>query len=229
MQQSEHRPDYHTVDDPSVTSALDAAGNTGTAISILEPYNPPNPPDGLPHVVRLTNVDGVASMAVAMFCELCKIGSKNNVERWIELVADSGILNKQPRKGGKDRNWKPLTIGHPDTIPIITLAEARRRIEELEPELVLLRDGISSDAFPALPTTWADTVATHPRSYCTLYPAVFLLLLPTLTPESVSSPHFWPVPCRPVRKTSTATPSEESSGGTATCGPPSARPWCRGR
>ena len=163
MQERQHRPDYPTVDDPSVASALESAGNAGTAVSILEPYKPPNPPHGLPHVVRFAtissmnlpiqvrfliimlarfaNVDGVASVAVATLCE---IGSKNTVERWIDLAADVGILRKEPGKGGKDRksnaytflgksrDWMPLPVGHPDTIPIIALAEARRVIEELQ-------------------------------------------------------------------------------------------------
>ena len=167
MQESQHRPDYPTVDDPSLSSALSSAGNTSTDVSTLEPYIPPNVPHGLPHVVRFAtlssmdlplevrfliimlarfaNVDGVASVAVSTLCELCRIGSKNTVERWIGLAADVGILRKQPGKGGKDRksnsytflgasrDWAPLPVGRPDTNPIVALAHARRLIEELQP------------------------------------------------------------------------------------------------
>ena len=167
MQESQHRPDYPTVDDPSLSSALSSAGNAGKAVATLEPYIPPNVPHGLPHVVRFAtlssmdlplevrfliimlarfaNVDGVASVAVSTLCELCRIGSKNTVERWIGLAADVGILQKQPGKGGKDRrsnsytflgasrDWAPLPVGRPDTNPIVALAHARRLIEELQP------------------------------------------------------------------------------------------------
>ena len=167
MQERQDQRDYPTVDDPSLSSALSSAGNIGTAVANLEPYIPPNVPHGLPHVVRFAtlssmdlplevrfliimlarfaNVDGVASVAVSTLCELCRIGSKNTVERWIGLAADVGILRKQPGKGGKDRksnsyiflgasrDWAPLPVGRPDTNPIVALAHARRLIEELQP------------------------------------------------------------------------------------------------
>ena len=167
MQESQHRPDYPTEDDPSFSSTLSSAGNAGTAVATLEPYIPPNVPHGLPHVVRFAtlssmdlplevrfliimlarfaNVDGVASVAVSTLCEICRIGSKNTVERWIGLASDVGILRKQPGKGGKDRksnsytflgasrDWAPLPVGRPDTNPIVALAQARRLIEELQP------------------------------------------------------------------------------------------------
>ena len=167
MQERQDQRDYPTVDDPSLSSALSSGGNAGKAVSTLEPYIPPNVPHGLPHVVRFAtlssmdlplevrfliimlarfaNVDGVASVAVSTLCELCRIGSKNTVERWIGLAADVGILRKQPGKGGKDRksnsytflgasrDWAPLPVGRPDTNPIVALAHARRLIEELQP------------------------------------------------------------------------------------------------
>ena len=183
MQDRNNRPDYPTVGDPSFSSTLTSAGNAGTSISALEPYTPPNVPHGLPHVVRFAtlssmdlplevrfliimlarfaNVDGVTTIAVSTLCEICRIGSKNTVERWIGLAADMGILRKEPGKGGKDRksnsytflgtarDWAPLPVGRPDTNPIIALAQARRLIEDLQPkaarvddleaELVLLR------------------------------------------------------------------------------------------
>ena len=151
---------------------------TSTAVSALEPYAPPNVPHGLPHVVRFAtlssmdlplevrfliimlarfaNVDGVASVAVSTLCEICRIGSKNTVERWVGLAIDVGILRKEPGRGGKDRKsntyvflgaereWGPLPVGRPDTNPIVALAQARRRIEELEAELALLRNGHSN-------------------------------------------------------------------------------------
>ena len=167
MQERQDRPDYPTVDDPSLSSALSSGVPAGTAVSALEPYIPPNVPHGLPHVVRFAtlssmdlplevrfliimlarfaNVDGVASVAVSTLCEICRIGSKNTVERWIGLAADVGILRKEPGKGGKDRksnsytflgasrDWAPLPVGRPDTNPIVALAQARRLIEELQP------------------------------------------------------------------------------------------------
>ena len=183
MQERQDRPDYPTVDGPSFSSTLSSAENAGTSVSALEPYTPPNVPHGLPHVVRFatlssmdlplevrfliimlarfSNVDGVASVAVSTLCEICRIGSKNTVERWVGLAADVGILRKEPGKGGKDRksnsytflgtarDWAALPVGRPDTNPIVALAQARRLIEELQPraarvdeleaELVLLR------------------------------------------------------------------------------------------
>ena len=47
--------------------------------------------------------------------------------------------------------------------------------------------------------------------------------------DTASSPPFWPVLCRAIRITPTPTLCGANSGGTATCGSPSARPWCRGQ
>ena len=174
MQERPDRPDYPTVDDPSIASTLSSGGNAGTSVSALEPYIPPNVPHGLPHVVRFAtlssmdlplevrfliimlarfaNVDGVTSIAVSTLCEICRIGSKNTVERWIGLAADMGILRKEPGKGGKDRksnsytflgasrDWAPLPVGRPDTNPIVALAQARRLIEELQPRAARVDD-----------------------------------------------------------------------------------------
>ena len=174
MQERPDRPDYPTVDDPSIASTLSSGGNAGTSVSALEPYIPPNVPHGLPHVVRFAtlssmdlplevrfliimlarfaNVDGVTSIAVSTLCEICRIGSKNTVERWIGLAADMGILRKEPGKGGKDRksnsytflgasrDWAPLSVGRPDTNPIVALAQARRLIEELQPRAARVDD-----------------------------------------------------------------------------------------
>ncbi len=174
MQDRNDRPDYPTVGDPSFSSTLTSAGNAGTSISALEPYTPPNVPHGLPHVVRFAtlssmdlplevrfliimlarfaNVDGVTTIAVSTLCEICRIGSKNTVERWIGLAADMGILRKEPGKGGKDRksnsytflgttrDWAPLPVGRPDTNPIIALAQARRLIEDLQPRAARVDD-----------------------------------------------------------------------------------------
>ena len=174
MQERQDQRDYPTVDDPSFSPALSSSGNAGTAVATLEPYIPPNVPHGLPHVVRFAtlssmdlplevrfliimlarfaNVDGVASVAVSTLCEICRIGSKNTVERWIGLASDVGILRKQPGKGGKDRksnsytflgasrDWAPLPVGRPDTNPIVALAQARRLIEELQPRAARVDD-----------------------------------------------------------------------------------------
>ena len=114
-------------------------------------------------IARFANVHGVASVANSTLGEICRIGSHNTVERWISLASDMGILRKEPGKGGKDRksnsytflgegrSWAPLPVGRPDTNPIVALAHARliieelqvraARVEELEAELALLRNG----------------------------------------------------------------------------------------
>ena len=174
MQSHQDSHDYPTVNDPSIASTLSSGGNADTSVSALEPYIPPNVPHGLPHVVRFAtlssmdlplevrfliimlarfaNVDGVASVAVSTLCEICRIGSKNTVERWIGLASDVGILRKQPGKGGKDRksnsytflgasrDWAPLPVGRPDTNPIVALAQARRLIEQLQPRAARVDD-----------------------------------------------------------------------------------------
>ena len=125
MQIHQDRRDYPTVEDPSFSSTLNSGSGAGTAISVLEPYTPPNVPHGLPHVVRFAtlssmdlplevrfltimiarfaDVHGVASVANSTLCEICRIGSHHTVERWISLASDVGILRKEPGKGGKDR------------------------------------------------------------------------------------------------------------------------------
>ena len=114
-------------------------------------------------IARFANVHGVASVANSTLGEICRIGSHHTVERWISLASDVGILRKEPGKGGKDRKsnsytflgadrrWAPLPVGQPDTNPIVALAQARRiieelqvkaaRVDDLEAELVLLRNG----------------------------------------------------------------------------------------
>ena len=114
-------------------------------------------------IARFADVHGVASVAISTLCEICRIGSHHTVERWISLASDVGILRKEPGKGGKDRKsnsytflgadrrWAPLPVGQPDINPIVALAQARRlieelqvkaaRVEELEAELALLRNG----------------------------------------------------------------------------------------
>ena len=114
-------------------------------------------------IARFANVHGVASVANSTLGEICRIGSHHTVERWISLASDVGILRKEPGKGGKDRksnsytflgedrSWAPLPVGQPDINPIVALAHARRlieelqvkaaRVEELEAELALLRNG----------------------------------------------------------------------------------------
>ena len=114
-------------------------------------------------IARFADAIGVASVANSTLCEICRIGSHHTVERWISLASDVGILRKEPGKGGKDRksnsytflgadrSWAPLPVGQPDTNPIVALAQARRlieelqakaaRVEELEAEVALLRNG----------------------------------------------------------------------------------------
>ena len=169
MQNRQDRPDYPTVGDPSFPSHPISDSWAGTTVSALEPYTPPNVPHGLPHVVRFAtlssmdlplevrfliimlarfaDVNGVASVAAATLCEICRIGSHHTVDRWLALAAGVGILRKNPGQGGKDRksnsytflgqerDWKSLPVGHPDINPIVALALARRRIEDLENQL----------------------------------------------------------------------------------------------
>ena len=132
MQSHQDRPDYHTANGPSFSSMLSSGGEAGTAISVLEPYTPPNVPHGLQHVVQLAtlssmdlplevrfliimiarfaDVHGVASLANSTLCEICRIESHQTVERWISLAADVGILGKEPGKGGNDRRSNSYTF-----------------------------------------------------------------------------------------------------------------------
>ena len=78
-----------------------------------------------------------------------------------------------PGRGGKDRKsntyvflgaereWGPLPVGRPDTNPIVALAQARRRIEELEAELALLRNG-HSKAHPEVTNGEGEPPAAPP-------------------------------------------------------------------
>lgn len=169
MQNHQDRPDYPSVGGPSFPPPPGSESRAGTAVAALEPYTPPNVPHGLPHVVRFAtlssmdlplevrfliimlsrfaDVNGVASVAAATLCEICRIGSHHTVDRWLALAADVGILRKEPGQGGKDRksnsytflgqerDWKSLPVGRPDINPIVALAQARRRIEDLEAQL----------------------------------------------------------------------------------------------
>ena len=112
-------------------------------------------------IARFANVHGVASVANSTLGEICRIGSHRTVERWISLASDVGILRKEPGKGGKDRrsnsytllgadrNWAPLSVGHPGTNPVGALSHARlviellqakaARVDDLEAETDLLR------------------------------------------------------------------------------------------
>ena len=132
MQSHQDRRDYPTVNDSQFPSTAQSDNSAGTAVSVLEPYIPPNVPHGLPHVVRyatlssmdlplevrfliimiarFADVHGVASVANSTLGEICRIGSHHTVERWISLAADVGILRKEPRKGGKDRKSNSYTF-----------------------------------------------------------------------------------------------------------------------
>ena len=132
MQERQDRQDYPTANGPSLASTAQSDNSAGTAVSVLEPYIPPNVPHGLPHVVRyatrssmdlplevrfliimiarFADVHGVASVANSTLGEICRIGSHHTVERWISLAADVGILRKEPGKGGKDRKSNSYTF-----------------------------------------------------------------------------------------------------------------------
>ena len=97
-------------------------------------------------LARFADPTGLASVALDTLCALCRIGSHHTVTRYITMAEEIGILQKMPGQGGKDRQsnkylflgegrqWRALTVGHPDDNPIIVLAAARVRIEELEPQ-----------------------------------------------------------------------------------------------
>ena len=148
-------------------------------------YSPPRAPIGLPHVVRFATESGDlpwkersivimlsrfadpkgrASVAVSTLCKIMRIGSKNTVERALNLAAhpDIGVLSKESGKGGngkarksnvytflgEERGWDPLTQTRPGVPPVVALARAHRTIEEqgalirdLQAELARLRNG----------------------------------------------------------------------------------------
>ena len=132
MQRHQDRQDYPTANGPSLASTAQSDNSDSTAVSVLEPYIPPNVPHGLPHVVRFAtlssmdlplevrfliimiarfaNVHGVASVANSTLGEICRIGSHHTVERWTSLASDVGILRKEPGKGGKDRKSNSYTF-----------------------------------------------------------------------------------------------------------------------
>ena len=93
------------------------------------PYSPPRAPTGLPHVVRyatesgdlpwkersivimlsrFADPKGRASVAVSTLCKIMRIGSKNTVERALNLAAhpDIGVLYKESGKGGNGKARK---------------------------------------------------------------------------------------------------------------------------
>ena len=135
------------------------------------PYRPPRIPVGLPSIVqfatesadlswkersivillaRFADHEGRATVAVSTLCRAMRIGSKNTVEKALNLAAheDVGILRKVSGKGGNGharksntyvflgghRNWQPLPQTKPGVHPIVALARANRRIEQLETE-----------------------------------------------------------------------------------------------
>ena len=182
MQDHQSPHDHEDFDDLSTWTDFDSTGEGATSsVMLQEPYKPPRVPHGLPHVVRFATESGdipwdvrsmiillsryadhkgQASVAVSTLCEIARIGSKNTVERWINLASGVGILRKEPGRGGNDRksntyvflgderSWEPLPMGKPGINPLIELAQARRqneelqsRVTELEAALALLRNG----------------------------------------------------------------------------------------
>ena len=132
MQSHQGRHDDPAVNDSPFPSTAQSDNSVRTAVSVLEPYVPPNVPHGLPHVVRyatlssmdlplevrfliimiarFANVHGVASVANSTLGDICRIGSHHTVERWISLASDVGILRKEPGKGGKDHKSNSYTF-----------------------------------------------------------------------------------------------------------------------
>ena len=145
------------------------------------PYRPPRIPVGLPSIVqfatesgdlpwkersivtllaRFADHEGRATVAVSTLCRAMRIGSKNTVEKALNLAAheDLGILRKVSGKGGNGharksntyiflgghRNWQPLPQTKPGVHPIVALTRANRRIEQLETENRDQRDHIEN-------------------------------------------------------------------------------------
>ena len=145
------------------------------------PYRPPRIPVGLPSVVqfatesgdlpwrersivillsRFADHEGRATVAVATLCRAMRVGSKNTVEKALNLAAHAevGILRKVSGKGGNGharksntyiflgghRNWRPLPQTKPGVHPMVALARANRRIEQLETENRDMRNHIEA-------------------------------------------------------------------------------------
>ena len=170
-------------------------GEEEDRVELQEPYSPPQTPHGLPYVIRFAtesgdipwNVramvillsryadhNGKASVAVSTLCETARIGSKNTVERWINLAAGVGILRKDPGRGGngrksntyiflgKDRDWEPLPQGKPGINPLVELAQVRRQNEELQNRIHKLENYNSGPTDTS--TTSKDFEWTDPNS-----------------------------------------------------------------
>ena len=167
-------------------------------------YRPPRIPVGLPHIARFATEsgdlpwkersivillarfadhEGKATVAVSTLCRAMRIGSKNTVEKALNLAAheDVGILRKVSGKGGNGharksntylflgghRNWEPLPQTKPGVHHMVALARANRRIEQLETEnrdqrtyietleaeLTQLRNGSRGDFIGHFPAT----------------------------------------------------------------------------
>ena len=145
------------------------------------PYRAPRIPVGLPSIVqfatesgdlpwkersivillsRFADREGRATVAVSTLCRAMRVGSKNTVEKALNLAAheDVGILKKISGKGGKGharrsntyiflgghRNWRPLLQTKPGIHPMVALARANRRIEQLETENRDMRNHIET-------------------------------------------------------------------------------------
>ena len=145
------------------------------------PYRPPRIPVGLPSIVqfatesgdlpwkersivillsRFADHEGRATVAVSTLCRAMRVGSKNTVEKALNLAAheEVGILRKVSGKGGNGharksntyiflgghRNWRPLPQTKPGIHPMVALARANRRIEQLETENRDMRNHIEA-------------------------------------------------------------------------------------
>ena len=145
------------------------------------PYRPPRIPVGLPSIVqfatesgdlpwkersivillsRFADHEGRATVAVSTLCRAMRVGSKNTVEKALNLAAheEVGILRKVSGKGGNGharksniyiflgghRNWRPLPQTKPGIHPMVALARANRRIEQLETETLDMRNHIEA-------------------------------------------------------------------------------------
>ena len=218
---AEYTDPYAVDDDVDDWSEIHGEEGADAADYPAVQYFPPRIPVGLPHVVRFAtesgdlpwkersivimvsrfaNNEGVATVAVSTLCRAMRVGSKNTVERALNLAADKdvGILKKDPGKGGNgkarksnvytflgaDRNWDPLPQTRPGVPPVVALARATRRIEqqdalinELKAEVARLRNGhaVPQDDFIGHKVTNETTdtpteIASH--SYETGGPAV---------------------------------------------------------
>ena len=162
-----------------------------------EHHSPTQTPNDFPHVVKFATESaeipknvramviliskyadhkGKTSISVSTLSQILGIGSKNTIEKWINLAADVGILRKEPSRGGnnrrpntylflgEERHWLPLPTGKQETNPLIALAQARRDNEKLQNRIHRLENHDASTAKTPTSSTSKDLERTNPKS-----------------------------------------------------------------